>query len=71
MNAQALRTRVAELLGEEPTDDQENLLDLGLDSIRLMAIVEQLRGDGHDVSFVDLAEQPTIAAWAGLLRERP
>jgi bifunctional isochorismate lyase/aryl carrier protein len=69
MTPDRLRAQVDELLGEKPADD-ENLLDLGLDSIRLMALVERLRVGGYDVSFVDLAERPTIAAWAALLKER-
>jgi bifunctional isochorismate lyase / aryl carrier protein len=70
MNAPALRAHVGELLGEPPADDRENLLDLGLDSIRLMSLVEHLRAAGHDVTFVDLAERPTIADWLDLLGAR-
>lgn len=66
MTAEALRIEVADLVGG-PVADEENLLDAGLDSIRLMTLVERLRADGHEVSFVDLAEQPTLAAWTTLL----
>jgi bifunctional isochorismate lyase/aryl carrier protein len=48
-------------------DDHENLLDLGLDSIRIMSLVELWRGAGFDPSYLDLAEQPTLAAWWALL----
>ena len=42
-----IRTDVAAALGEEPQDvgDDDDLFDLGLDSIRLMSLVEQWRGE--------------------------
>jgi bifunctional isochorismate lyase / aryl carrier protein len=61
-----LRAQVTELLGNTPADE-DNLLDHGLDSIRLMTLVEWLRDQGHDVAFVDLAERPTLTAWSGLV----
>ncbi|VWC35571.1 isochorismatase family protein [Burkholderia lata] len=45
-----------------------NLVDCGVDSIRMMTFVEQWRADGHDVTFVQLAEQPTLGAWTRLLQ---
>ncbi|WP_157660797.1 isochorismatase family protein [Burkholderia ubonensis] len=48
----------------------DNLLDCGLDSVRLMMLVETWRAAGHDVTFVQLAEQPTLDAWTHLL-QRP
>ncbi|GAA4793132.1 phosphopantetheine-binding protein [Streptomyces sanyensis] len=50
---------------EIPVD--ENLLEQGLDSVRLMTLVERWRADGAEVAFVDLAERPTLAEWAALL----
>ena len=47
--------------------DESDLLDEGLDSIRIMTLVEKWRRDGQNISFVDLFEDPTIAAWADLL----
>jgi bifunctional isochorismate lyase/aryl carrier protein len=64
-----LRQQLAELL-QQPSQKvgvEENLLDWGLDSIRLMSLVEIWRHQGAQVSFADLAEQPTIAAWTQLL----
>ena len=66
MTADVLCAEVRALL-DEPVTDHDSLLDAGLDSIRLMTVVEKLRADGHDVSFVDLAEEPTLAAWIALL----
>ncbi|MFF8831199.1 phosphopantetheine-binding protein [Streptomyces sp. NPDC015131] len=52
------------------TDDvsaDENLLEQGLDSIRLMTLVEKWRAEGARIAFVDLAERPTLTEWAALL----
>ncbi|MDP3650496.1 MAG: isochorismatase family protein [Rhodoferax sp.] len=48
--------------------DEDNLLDWGLDSIRIMSLLEGWRRAGLDISFMALAEQPTLAAWWALLR---
>ncbi|MBF6049855.1 isochorismatase [Streptomyces sp. NRRL B-1677] len=57
---------VAAVLGEEPGDVSvdENLQDLGLDSIRVMTLVERWRAAGNDVEFAALIEAtPTIRGW--------
>ncbi|TMV45532.1 isochorismatase [Paenibacillus mesophilus] len=67
-----LREQVAELVGEAPTaiGAEDNLIDHGLDSIRMMSLVERWRRVGADVSFVELAERPTLDAWWSLLSSR-
>lgn len=49
----------------------DSLLDWGLDSIRLMSLVERLRNAGIEVSFEQLAEQPTLRSFAGHLGLAP
>ncbi|WP_234436963.1 phosphopantetheine-binding protein [Streptomyces maremycinicus] len=46
----------------------ENLLDLGMDSVRIMTLLERWRRE-HAVTadFADLAERPAVEAWAALL----
>ncbi|WTX92751.1 phosphopantetheine-binding protein [Streptomyces sp. NBC_00637] len=65
-----IRADVADVLGEEPADIpvDENLLDHGLDSVRVMALLERWRRE-HAVTadFADLAERPAVDAWAALL----
>ncbi|MFJ3876986.1 phosphopantetheine-binding protein [Streptomyces sp. NPDC090077] len=60
---------VADVLCAEPEeiDPDENLLDQGLDSIRLMSLVSRWRAEGARTAFVDLAERPTLREWAELL----
>ncbi|MEU8682344.1 phosphopantetheine-binding protein [Streptomyces sp. NPDC048611] len=70
LTLEQIRRDVADSLGEDPTDIpfDENLVDYGLDSVRLMALVERWRREhGVEAAFVDLAEQPAIEAWAPLL----
>ncbi|KIS43728.1 isochorismatase [Kosakonia radicincitans] len=64
----ALRAVVLPLLDEsdEPLDD-ENLIDYGLDSVRMMALAARWRKVHGDIDFVMLAKNPTIDAWWALL----
>jgi bifunctional isochorismate lyase/aryl carrier protein len=60
---------VADLL-DVPADqlgDEANLLDHGLDSIRMISIVDELRAAGVEVNSADLVEQPTLTHWRTVL----
>lgn len=69
LTPERLREHLAQVLdmpvGEIAED--ENLLDLGMDSIRLMNLVERCGQDGVQTEFVELAENPTLAHWYTLL----
>ena len=70
LTPEQIRTDVAESLGEDPADIpfDENLLDYGLDSVRIMALLGGWRRvHGVQADFADLAEQPSVEAWATLL----
>ncbi|MFE4502178.1 phosphopantetheine-binding protein [Rhodococcus sp. NPDC056743] len=60
---------VAEVLSmrAEQLGDDTDLTDEGLDSVRLMMLVEQWRADGADADFAELAEEQTINAWVEVL----
>lgn len=60
---------VAEVLSmnAEQIGDDADLGDEGLDSVRLMTLVERWRADGADADFAELAEEPTINAWVQVL----
>ena len=64
----ALRALVLPLLDEsdEPLDD-DNLIDYGLDSVRMMALAARWRKTHGDIDFVMLAKNPSIDAWWALL----
>jgi len=61
-----VRAEVAALL-DEPVADDESLVDAGLDSIRVMALVEGWKARGLSVGFADLAEDPTIEGFHRVL----
>lgn len=70
ISAERVRKDVADLLACDPSeiDPAEDLLDRGLDSVRLMALVERWREAGAaDLEFPDLAEQPELGHWITLL----
>jgi aryl carrier-like protein len=67
LTLEQIRIDVADCLGEDPADIplDENLVDYGLDSVRVMALLERWRRDhGVTADFADLAERPAIEAWA-------
>lgn len=64
----ALADEIATLLSVDVKELQpdEPLFNWGLDSLRIMTLVERWRARGLDVSFVTLAEEPTLSAFARL-----
>jgi bifunctional isochorismate lyase/aryl carrier protein len=69
LDVESLRADAAAVLGA-PRDaliDDQTLLDQGLDSIRLMYLVERWRALGVTLTFAELAERPTLDKWAALL----
>ncbi|MER7920763.1 MULTISPECIES: phosphopantetheine-binding protein [unclassified Streptomyces] len=70
LSPERIRADVAELLGCAPSEiaPDDDLRDLGLDSVRLMTLVERWRADGAgDLELPDLAERPELAHWQALL----
>lgn len=60
-----MRAQVAEMLDmpAEELSETEDLNSLGLDSIRLMSLVESWRQYGIEVNFMELVEDSTLSAW--------
>ncbi|POZ62367.1 isochorismatase family protein [Chromobacterium alticapitis] len=60
-----LKTQILSALsdGDDSLAGDDNLLDYGLDSIRLMELVAQWQARGLDISFEDLARLPTLNGW--------
>lgn len=69
-DVESLRLAVAQQLHIDAGEiqDDDNLMLLGLDSVRLMALVAGWKEAGSDIEFQDVAEQPTLEAWAEKLR---
>lgn len=66
---QQLRALVLPLLDDDAGDfdDGENLVDYGLDSVRMMALAARWRQVHNDIDFVALAKNPSIDGWWLLL----
>ncbi|MEC3913539.1 non-ribosomal peptide synthetase [Nocardia sp. CDC160] len=64
-----IRTALAAHLGLDPSaiGDHDDLIQLGLDSIRTMKLAGSWRKRGLPVNFAQLAAEPTLAAWHALL----
>ena len=65
LTLERMRADVAALLGEAPEDigDEDNLMDLGLDSMRVLGLVMQWGETGIALEFPHLAEHVTLAGW--------
>lgn len=61
--------RMGALLEEDPSElgAHDDLLDWGLDSIRMMNLVEELKDEGFEVSLIELTREPTLAHFARCL----
>lgn len=60
------RALVADVVHDDicEAEPEEDLRDYGLDSIRLLAILDALRGEGLRVRLEDLAARPTLGGLA-------
>jgi aryl carrier-like protein len=74
LTPERIRGDLVELLGCDPAEltPETDLTDLGLDSMRIMGLVEQWRTAGaEELEFADLAEQPRLDHWTKLLTGGP
>lgn len=69
----ALRRDVARLVGRPAgtIGDHDDLLDLGLDSIRLMSLLQTWSRPGLELDLVDFVEDPRLASWASKIIADP
>lgn len=63
--------RVAQLIDDddEVIDPDESLMFYGLDSIRVMTLAGELKERGIDLSFEELARNPTLNNWAQMIAD--
>ncbi|WP_298014594.1 phosphopantetheine-binding protein [uncultured Castellaniella sp.] len=71
LTLERMRADIARMLHESPEDilDDDNLMDLGLDSMRLMKLASQWREAGARVEFADLAVEATLGHWWALVSD--
>lgn len=70
-NTNDYKELITKIIGEttpiEKIDLNTNLLEQGLDSIRVMMVTEKLREFKKDINFMDLITKPTINEWNNIL----
>lgn len=68
---ESMRQDIARTLHESPDDiaDDDNLIELGLDSMRAMALATRWRNAGVALEFSEMAQTPTLAAWWALAQK--
>ncbi|AHV37346.1 TPA: isochorismatase [Aeromonas dhakensis] len=59
------------MVEEGELDPEESLVLYGLDSLSIMRFTAELKAQGVDVGFDELARRPTLSAWWALLSGSP
>ena len=66
-----VRMQIKTMLSEPVEfDDDDNLIELGLDSLKIMRIVNEWRRAGSMVTFAELIEAPRLRDWWSLLQQK-
>ncbi|GHB28719.1 phosphopantetheine-binding protein [Salinicola rhizosphaerae] len=65
LSLERLRADIAQILGESPEEiaDDDNLVDHGLDSMRVLNLASRWSETGVEIPFAELMEQPTLNEW--------
>lgn len=70
LTLEMMREDLARVLHEDPGEihDDDNLIDLGLDSIRAMIVLTRWREAGAHIDFADMAQHPQLSYWWKLVK---
>ena len=73
LTLERMRQDIADFLHESPDQilDDDNLMELGLDSMRIMKLASRWRAAGASMAFSDMATQATLAHWWSLVSGNP
>ncbi len=65
LTLEMMRRDIAEAIYLDPGEigDEDDLIDLGLDSVRLMSLTIRWNESGANVTFADLAEHTQLIRW--------
>lgn len=68
LTVETMRADIARIIHEDPEEIglDDNLMDLGLDSMRAMNLILAWSEAGVELDFTALAERPTLAGWWAL-----
>lgn len=69
LTLERVRADIARILQADESEiaNTDNLIDHGLDSIRLMSLTQQWQADGAPITFEQLAEYPEVNYWWALI----
>lgn len=69
LTLESMRADIAAMMHEPPSavGDDDNLIDLGLDSIRAMALLQRWIAAGAQIEFAEFAEKPELGHWWKLI----
>lgn len=66
----AVRQQIWAMLDDEKPEDDEILMDYGLDSMQVMILIESWQSTGVNLNVTELAQSPTIASWWQLIEKQ-
>ena len=64
-----LREIVDTILEDKNYDNNQNLIEWGLDSLAIMKLLVELKKQGISITFAQLIKSPTIESWVNLMKK--
>lgn len=71
-SVEAIQHAIADVLAIDVAEvlEDENLIYLGLDSVRVMLLIDRWRAAGIDISLADLSQATTVLEWHAVLSQK-